>query len=336
MTAALIRATVPGVAAFTVNDTAPTEGSRAGALTGRIAELDPGREVEAARLDSLSLGLVDTVVAADDATLRAALGALREARARAMATDGASEQLMGWLTAAISFAYWGLERVSPESAASEVAPGTHAWKFIEALEQSEALGSGELRELLGVDETEVSRSGRRLLESGLVRRTKAGRQVSWELTPRGRRLVQRTPRSKLASAGAKKPIAGADFWMAAIRQGFEGAAGDEPATGLRKVDPTRERIIVRTLELHKSKGVRETTYDDIAASVGVPRETVTDYFPTMDELIKGCGRHALASLRVPPPDRAGEIFGGASTEEERTRRLIATLFDVYEDRKSVV
>lgn len=335
------------MAAFTVKDQDEAKDARGAALARRIAELDPGRPVDEGHLDSLGLGLVDAVLAADDAALGAALAALRELRGRALAQGESSDRLAGWLAAAISFAYWGLERVNPEGTLGAVAEGTHAWGFIEALERSGTLGGGELRDLLGVDETEVSRSGRRLLESGLVRRTKVGRRVFWELTPRGRGALRRSPKpvadgakSGAAKAEEKPETAvrvdhaatgpGADFWMAAIRQGFEGAAGDEPGMGRRSVDPTRERIIESTLELHKAQGVPETTVDDIAARAGVPKETIASYFPTNDDLVKGCTQHVLASLRIPPPERAGEVFAGASSEEERLHRLIATLFDVYE------
>ncbi|MEK6328706.1 MAG: hypothetical protein AABM66_14450 [Actinomycetota bacterium] len=47
-------------------------------------------------------------------------------------------------------------------------------------------------------------------------------------------------------------------------------------------------------------------------------------------LVKGCGQHALASLRLPPPERAAEIFAHAGSQRERVRRLVDTLFDVYE------
>ena len=322
------------MATSTVKDRGTANELRADALARRIRDLDPGRPVEQARLDALSLALVDAVLATDDTTLSAALESLRELRGRALKGDEPSEHLMGWLVAAISFAYWGLERVHAGGAVlGEFAEGTHAWEFIQALERSGALGSGEVRELLGVDDTEVSRNGRRLLASGLVRRSKVGRRVFWELTPRGEAALRRSPGSAASADHPTAPPgtgAGADFWMEAIRQGFEGAGGDEPGMGRRTVDPTRERIIETTLELHRAKGVPETTYEDVAAKAGVPKQTIVDYFPTVDDLIKGCGRHALASLRLPPPDRAREVFAGAASDETRVHRLIATLFDAYE------
>ena len=119
--------------------------------------------------------------------------------------------------------------------------------------------------------------------------------------------------------------------MEAIRRGFEGAGGDEPGER-RRVDPTRERIVVSTLDLHEAQGIQATTMADIAARAGVEVGTVEQHFPTQDDLIKGCGQHVLTNLRLPPPERAAEIFADARSESERVHRLVETLFDVYERR----
>ena len=284
--------------------------SRAAGLTRRIARLDrdPGR------LDAVALGLVDSVLERDAETLAAALDALRDARARA---EGEPE-LLGRLDTAIAFAHWGLERVPCPAA---VAPGTQAEDFLRALDGPAPLGSAELRRLLGVDETQVSRTGRRLLEGGLVTRGKAGRQVFWQLTPRGRRALEEAPAPERRSRNA-------EFWEDAIRRGFEAAIGERPAP--REPDPTRDRIISSTLELHQSRGIRATTLPEIAERAGVSIETVRSLFPTEDDLFTSCGEHLMESLQLPPADRAAEVFAGAASAHERVRRLVATFFGVYE------
>jgi AcrR family transcriptional regulator len=305
-----------------------TANARTRALARRIADIDPARSPSSERLEALALGLVDALLDADDTTMRAMLGALRDLRVRALPADGETpaspERLLGWLDAMIAAAHWAIERMAPESALRAVAQGTRAWDFLQALEGAPQVGSDALRELLETDETQVSRTGRRLLESGLVGRRKAGRHVYWELTPRGRRVLELAG----ARVSRRRPDS---FWMEAIRRGFEGAGGDEPGQR-RTVDPTRERIVESTLELHDAKGIRATTWTDIAARAGVPVETVERYFPTEDDLVKACGQHWLAGLRLPPPERATEIFADAGSEHERVRRLVDTLFDVYERR----
>lgn len=283
---------------------------RAGALVPRIASLDE----TPARREAVALGLVDALLEGDGETIAAALHALRDARVRA----GGDREMAGWLDAAIDFAHWGLERTPVRAA---VTRGTRAHDFLRALDGAPRLGSAELRGLLEVDETQVSRTGRRLLERGLVTRSKVGRQVFWRLTPRGRRALEDAP--------APRRPAGPGFWQEALRRGFEGAYGDQPGEP-REVDPTREHIIKTTLELHTSQGIQATTWPQIADRAGVPVETVEALFPTQDELVRSCGEHFMESLRFPPSDRAPDVFAGTSSEEERIQRLVETLFGAYE------
>jgi AcrR family transcriptional regulator len=278
------------------------------ALGRRIAGLD----ADPARREAVVLGLVDAVLRGDDETLAAALDALRDARARA---DG-DHELVGWLDAAIAFAHWGLERVPSRAA---VAQGTQAHDFLRVLDGSPRLGSSELRRLLEVDETQVSSTGRRLLESGLVTRYKVGREAFWHLTPRGERALEDAPAAKTDQS----------FWQEAMRRGFAAAAGDEPGER-REVDPTRELIIECTLGLHGSRGIQATTMDEIAEKSGFPVETVRALFPTEDDLVRGCAVHLLESLQVPPADRVPDVFAGASSAHERIHRLVELFFGAYE------
>jgi AcrR family transcriptional regulator len=284
--------------------------SRAHALLRRIARLD----TEPARRETVALGLVDALLERDDETLSAALHALRDTRARA----NGHQEFVGWLDAGIAFAYWGLERVPSQAV---VGQGTRAHDFLCMLDGSPQRGSAELRRLLETDETQVSRTGRRLLESGLVTRRKVGRQVFWRLTPRGQRALEEAP------APQRSPSS--EFWQEALRRGFAAASGDQPGEP-REVDPTRERIIECTLKLHTSRGIQATTWPEIADKAGVPVATVEALFPTLDDLVRGCGQHFMESLQLPPHDRAPELFAGASSEHERIRRLVETCFGAYE------
>lgn len=312
-----------GVAVPTVDDERrrPPATSRAGALTARIAEIAPGRPADDGRLDALALGLVDALLEGEHETLRAVQQELRGARGRVLAGDGEPdrERLLGWLAGMTAVVHWALERATPESAPGAVAAGTQAHQFLEVLQDARHAGSAELRQLLETDETQVSRTGRRLLESGLVSRRKVGRQVFWELTPRGRRALELAPAAATAGRGDR-----AALWMAAIRRGFE--RGDEPGSE----DPTRDRIVDSALSLHAVQGIRATTWPEIASRAGVPVETVETYFPTLDDLIVGCGQHLLEGLRLPPPDRAADLFAAAKSDDDRVARLVETTFEAYE------
>jgi AcrR family transcriptional regulator/DNA-binding MarR family transcriptional regulator len=284
--------------------------SRVHSLLSRIARLD----ADPARREAVALGLVDALLEGDDDTLAAGVHALRDARARA----GGDQELVGWLDAAIAFAHWGLER-APSSPAVE--QGTRAHDFLSVLDGSPRLGSTELRRLLETDETQVSRTGRRLLESGLVSRRKVGRQAFWQLTPRGQRA--------LAEAPAPRRSPKSEFWQEALRRGFDAAYGDEPGEP-RQVDPTRERIVETALELHTSRGIQATTWPEIAKASGVPVDKLEALFHTQDDLVRSCAEHFMESLQLPPADRAPEVFAGASSENERIHRLVDTLFGAYE------
>ena len=311
----------------TVKDGRPAQAlnARGRALQTRIAELGP--ESGEGRLDAISLGIADALLEGDETTLVAALDGLRAIRAGTR-----DERLLGWLTAAIALSHWGIERLGPD-AVEGLGEGTQARDFLDALRDVPQLGSADLRRLLETDETQVSRTGRRLLESGLVIRRKSGRQVFWQLSPRGRRAVAPAPAGADATSTEQEPRnEPRSFWMEAIRRGFRGAAGDEPAPELREVDPPLESIVECTLDLHSVQGIQATTWPQIAQEAGVSLETVQSYFPTLDDLIRGCGTHFLASLRLPPPERANEVFAGASSAGERIRRLVGTVFDVYERR----
>lgn len=289
--------------------TSPTV-DRERALVRRIARVGAA---PAAR-EAVALGLVDALLERDRETLAAALEALRGARAR----ESGDRESVGWLDAAIAFAHWALERVPSQAA---VAQGTQAHDFLSALAGSPRLASAELRRRLDIDETQVSRAGRRLLELGLVTRRKAGRHVFWQLTPRGQRALEEAP--------ARRPPPSSEFWQEALRRGFEAASGDEPGEP-REVDPTRERVIECALELHISRGIQATTWAQIAERAGVPVDTLQTLFPTRDDLVRSCGQHFMESLQLPPHDRAPEVFAGAASGSDRIRRLVETSFGVYE------
>jgi hypothetical protein len=72
----------------------------------------------------------------------------------------------------------------------------------------------------------------------------------------------------LEEAPAPTRTRNSEFWQEAIRRGFQAATGDEPGEP-REVDPTRERIIESTLELHTSRGIQATTWAEIAGKAGV-------------------------------------------------------------------
>lgn len=193
--------------------------------------------------------------------------------------------------------------------------------------ETSPLGSAELRERLGTDETQLSRTGRRLREAGLASRRKVGRSVSWELTPVGRRALadpQDPPRR--GRTPADHETGGAAWWRDVMRRAWVAPPGSEHEPS---GDPERDRILNAAGYLHVHHGVLATTWPEIAERAGVSVAAVGERFATLEELVPACGGMAWRHLRFPPPDVAAELFAGEELEE-RLRLLVERIFDVYE------
>ena len=92
------------------------------------------------------------------------------------------------------------------------------------------------------------------------------------------------------------------------------------------VEETRARIVQATFELHNQKGVLATSMQDIAARADVALRTVYNHFPTVDDLVEGCGARVTELLAAPSP----AIFTGRATFDERARALVDGLFAMYD------
>ncbi len=213
------------------------------------------------------------------------------------------------------------------------ARGTLAWRFLAALRDG-AVGSAELRGVLGTDDTQVSRAGARLLDAGLVLRRKAGRRVSWELSPRGRGALERGGADAPAAGPPRRapgeppaaPETDLSWWRDLLRAAWRApAAGAGHASG----DPLRDRIVGAALELHVTRGVLTTTWAQVAQSAGVPVSAVEERFPTVEDLVPACGGLAYRKLRLPPPEDAAALFAG-DDPRARLGTLVTTLFGMYD------
>jgi len=91
------------------------------------------------------------------------------------------------------------------------------------------------------------------------------------------------------------------------------------------VAETRRRIVDATFELHNEKGVVATSMQDVAERADVALRTVYYHYPTVDDLVAGCGAKVMALLAPPAPD----LLSGLGTFEERMRRLVHELFAMY-------
>jgi predicted NBD/HSP70 family sugar kinase len=141
--------------------------------------------------NALAMLVIDCAIGGDTESLTVLQDWLRDERAQAMAgaTDAGSA-LEGRLLGLIDVSHWAIERALPLADLAVLEPGSHANSFVEELSIHPGRNSTELAERLGVEESEVSRVGKKLRNDGLVLQRRLGRQKLWELTPKGRRSLE--------------------------------------------------------------------------------------------------------------------------------------------------
>jgi DNA-binding MarR family transcriptional regulator len=181
-------------------------------------------------LNAIAHAVADAVVTGDGTAMEAAASELRVA-AGAWEDEG-GEGLVeerGRLYGFVDILRWVLQDRSAEAAASGVEPGTHAHKMLSLLvdedgDVGEALNGGTIAARLHVDKTQVSRTGRELIERGLVFTSSLGRMTFWEITPRGQYALERL--------GAAAPTARPTAPLALALGDITDARAEEIANGL--------------------------------------------------------------------------------------------------------
>jgi predicted transcriptional regulator len=89
-----------------------------------------------------------------------------------------------------------LLRLTPSSGVARLEPGSHAHRFLEAVDAHPGLMSGTIEALLNLRPDVVSRIGRRLRDEELVHQRRAGRHKHWDITPRGRQVLAAASRAQ--------------------------------------------------------------------------------------------------------------------------------------------
>jgi AcrR family transcriptional regulator len=89
---------------------------------------------------------------------------------------------------------------------------------------------------------------------------------------------------------------------------------------------TRRRLVEATFALHAEQGIAATSMKQIARRAGVSIGAAYHHFPTYEDAILACGRHAAET--APPPD--ARIFEGLASVAERVRRLAREVFRHYD------
>lgn len=169
-----------------------------------IAEMEPVRIILEGQFSALAMLITDASLASDEPALVAAQDGLQWLYSRQEALpepDDDQVEQRGRLLGLIDVTHWALRRLP---STLHVGPdlASHAGQFLKAVAEHPGLSNQELATRLGIDETEASRVGRRLLAAGVVWRRKEWRRNAWDITPRGRKCLVN---AGLATADTQQP-----------------------------------------------------------------------------------------------------------------------------------
>jgi predicted NBD/HSP70 family sugar kinase len=145
------------------------------------------------QFNALGMLVTDASLAGDEASLEAAQDGLQWLYRREVAVETPSADQLeqrGRLLGMIDVTHWALRRL-PSALQIGLDPSTHAARFLLGVAKQPGLSNQAIAAQLGVDETEASRIGRRLLAAGVVWRRKEWRRNAWDISPRGRDYLSR-------------------------------------------------------------------------------------------------------------------------------------------------
>lgn len=86
-------------------------------------------------------------------------------------------------------------------------------------------------------------------------------------------------------------------------------------------EATRERVVDAAMGLHAARGVRTTSWQDIATEAGVSTATVYRHFPASSDLIRACARRVFDLVRPPTIEEASTQFALIDDAADRFAHL---------------
>ncbi|MFD9891456.1 MarR family transcriptional regulator [Amycolatopsis sp. NPDC059027] len=134
--------------------------------------------------------LVDAALLADISGLESALRAFRSAATR-LQPNGATARLEAVILGLAEVAQSGLDRAEQAALADTLDPRSWAARMLVLAYREPHITSAAIRDRLDVHDAQISRSGKALLERGLVVKTRHGRSKGWYATPRGEAIAAR-------------------------------------------------------------------------------------------------------------------------------------------------
>jgi hypothetical protein len=149
-----------------------------------IEALSP--DVPEGRFNAIAMLMVDATLEGDEAIIDKTVRDLQRIVARYHgATKPELIERRGRLLGLLDVARWGLERSLPLESMIELENESHAHNMLRVLAEEPGRSNRALATELSVDESEVSRVGRKLAQLGFARKRRVGRTNEWSVTPRG-------------------------------------------------------------------------------------------------------------------------------------------------------
>jgi hypothetical protein len=139
---------------------------------------------------AVSRWLVDAALSDDAVNLHAAVEVLRTAVLRLHPT-GPTARLETAVVTLAEVARAGLDRSRQNHLAETLDPNSWAARMLVLAHQTPHITSSDLVDQLGAHEAQISRSGKALVERGLLVKSRHGRSKGWHATPRGAALAAR-------------------------------------------------------------------------------------------------------------------------------------------------
>ena len=184
-----------------------------------VEDLLATKTPSAGTVRALAAIAVDALAEGDRPLLEAMREGLRRRLGGWMAgAERSPDDPVGSVTGVLRVIEAAAQRLSASQVPAGFGYGTYAHRILQAIAQDPGISNSELRERLGVDETEISRTGRRLREAGLATRRRFGTMNSWTLSPVGERLLEAMPEAS-AIASATSAAASTELWATAAKAG---------------------------------------------------------------------------------------------------------------------
>ncbi|WP_410599402.1 MarR family transcriptional regulator [Amycolatopsis sp. lyj-90] len=133
--------------------------------------------------------LVDAALLADIPALSSALSAFQNAGMR-LQPGGHTMRLEAVVMGLAEVAQAALDRAEQAALADTLDPRSWAARMLVLVHREPHITSSDVCDRLKVHEAQISRSGKMLLERGLVVKTRLGRSKGWYATPRGEAVAE--------------------------------------------------------------------------------------------------------------------------------------------------